>query len=92
MLKKDFEEDDPYALVGQGFPNPEGYDSAAEMARCFVEEFAMLGYPAGFTMTMFKTPMYQGPYGVFRAKGEAYVRDLIQEVYGDLTEGNPNHA
>lgn len=82
MLKKEFEGDDPFALVGQGFPCPDGYDSSGEMARCFVEEFALLGYPAGFVLSIFRNPFYQGPHGVYRAKGEGFVLELIREVYG----------
>lgn len=83
-LHKDFEEDDPYALVGQGFPCPDGYDSIGEMARTFVEEFAMLGHTRQFVMQLFKSPRYQGPHGVLMTRGEAYVQDLIADVYGPL--------
>lgn len=82
MLRKELEPDDPFAFIGQGFPNPEGYDSMGEMARCFIEEFAMLGYPASFVLRIFRNPFYQGPHGVYRARGEGYVLELIREVYG----------
>jgi hypothetical protein len=82
MQRKDFEEDDPFALIGQGFPCPQGYDAMGEMARCFIEELAMMGYPARFVLSIFRRPFYQGPHGVYRAKGEKYILDLIHRVYG----------
>jgi len=85
-LHKDFEEDDPYALVGQGFPCPENYDSMGEMARTFVEEFALLGHSEEFVLRLFRNPRYQGPHGVFIARGEAYVRKLLSQVYGSGEE------
>jgi len=91
MHSKELEADDPYALVGQGFPCPEDLDPAGGMARCFVEEFALLGCPAGVVMDLFRSPFYQGPHAVYRARGEDFVRDLIRDVYGtaDLVEA-PN--
>ena len=82
MLKKDFEEDDPFVLVGKGFPSPEGYDALGTMARCFVEEYAMLGYTEEFVLRMFRNPRFQGPHGAYVAKGEPFVRGLIRDVYG----------
>ncbi|MCC7229651.1 MAG: hypothetical protein IT203_04600 [Fimbriimonadaceae bacterium] len=90
MLKKDFETDDPYALVGQGFPCPPGYDSMGEMARCFIEEFAMIGYSEALILNLFKSPYYQGPHGVFKARGEGYVRDLMAEVFSAVDRSNPH--
>lgn len=87
-LRKDFEEDDPYALVGQGFPCPEGYDSMGEMARTFIEEYALLGHSEAFVLGLFRNPRYQGPHGVLVARGEAYVRGLLSEVYDSTDEVN----
>lgn len=83
-LKKEFESDDPYSLVGQGFPCPPGYDSTGEMARCFIEEFALLGYSGPLILQLFKSPRYQGPHGVYTARGEAYVRGMMAEVFTSL--------
>ena len=41
---KTAEPDDPLELVGMVVPVPPGYDSMAEMGRCFVEEFAFMGW------------------------------------------------
>ncbi len=84
MLKKHFEDDDPYALVGQGFPCPEGFDSVGTMARSFVEEYAMLGFPPKQILRLFANPYYQGPHGVFMARGEGFVHSLITEVFGEF--------
>ena len=87
-LRKDFEEDDPYALVGQGFPCPEGYDSMEEMARTFIEEYALLGHSEEFVFGLFRNPRYQGPHEVLVARGEAYVRGLLSGVYESTDEVN----
>lgn len=86
QLHKEFEDDDPYALVGQGFRCPANYDSIGEMARTFVEEFALIGYSRDLVFQLFKSPRYQGPHGVLVARGESYVRDLLSEVYGESRE------
>ncbi|MCW5943447.1 MAG: hypothetical protein KIS66_14540 [Fimbriimonadaceae bacterium] len=87
MLRKEFEEDDPYALVGQGFPCPDGYDSVGEMARCFVEEYALLGFDPERVLRLFRNPWFRGPNGVYRARGEAFVADLVNEVFGGVEGG-----
>ena len=86
MLEKHFEDDDPYALVGQGFPCPEGFDAISEMARSFVEEYALLGFPPNQIFRLFTNPYYQGPHGVYVARGEAYVHGLVTEVFGKFDE------
>lgn len=82
MLLKQFEQDDPYSLIGHGFPMPEGYDGAGEMARCFVGEYAMMGFSRYRILRLFRSPVYQGPHGVYQLRGEAYVLGLIEEVFG----------
>jgi len=79
-LEKHFEEDDPYAFVGVGFPCPDGFDAMEQMARTFIEEFAMMGFSNRLILELFRNPRYQGPHGVFQARGETYVRNLIEEV------------
>jgi hypothetical protein len=86
VIEKNFEHDDPYALVGQGFPCPAGFDSVGLMARSFVEEYAMIGFGPKHIMRLFKTPYYQGPHGVLAARGENYVQNLIQEVFAGIDD------
>ena len=86
MLEKHFEEDDPYALIGQGFPCPEGFDSVGEMTRCLIEEYALLGFDSNRVLRLFQNPGYQGPHGVYLSRGDSYVRQLVTEVFGCLSE------
>lgn len=86
MTAKSHEADDPYALVGQGFPVPSDYDSVGLMARTFVEEYAMIGFDRERVMRLFRSARYQGPHGVLRLRGEAYVKELLDSVFGSDEE------
>ncbi len=76
--------EDPLELVGVAIPVPEGYDVLGEMARCFVEEFALMGWSADRILRMFKSPSFQGPYRIYQARGEEFVQELIGRVCGEL--------
>ncbi len=79
---KDFEEDDPYELVGVRFPLPEGVDADREVARCFVEEFALMGSSAAEVRRLFTDAHYRGSYDVAQRRGMGFVDELIAEVFG----------
>ncbi|MBI3021350.1 MAG: hypothetical protein HYY90_05895 [Candidatus Omnitrophica bacterium] len=81
MRQKPLEEDDPFELKGVILPAQDG-TSLREMATCFVEEFARDGWSDEQLLAMFRNPFYRGPYLVWRAKGDAYVDAVIQEVRG----------
>jgi hypothetical protein len=81
-LKKEFEADDPYELVAQEVPVPAGYDAPAAMARTFIEEFALMGWPPERIMRLFKSAAFAGTHSVYEERGEAYVQGLIDEVFG----------
>jgi hypothetical protein len=81
-LEKHSEADDPYALVGHGVPVEDGVDAAGDMALCFVEEYAMMGFPRSMVAGIFRNPYYQGPHGVFCLRGEEFVTRILDEVYG----------
>lgn len=78
---KAFEEDDPYELVAVEVPSPPGYDGPAEMARCFVEEFALIGFPPDRILRLFSSRAFAGSHAVYEERGEAFVRGLIDEVF-----------
>lgn len=80
-IEKRFEEDDPYAFVGIGFPCPDDYDAAEQMARTFIEEYAMMGFSRERILALFRGRQFQGPNAVYRSRGEDYVRSLIEEVF-----------
>jgi hypothetical protein len=82
MAEKEFELDDPYAFVAQRFPVPPGVDQDAVMARCIVEEYALMAMPPDKALRMFTSPYFTGTHAIYRRRGEAFVRDIIRSVYG----------
>jgi hypothetical protein len=79
-MTKPFEPDDPLEPVALAMPAVEGYDHLTAMARCFIEEYRMMGWDARRILALFRNPFFRGPHAVYQAKGEAYVRDLIDDV------------
>ena len=76
---KQAEAADPLDLVGRRVP---GGDIDV-LARCFIEEFAAMGYGCDQILELFRQPQYIALHPAYRAKGEAAIRDLIQEVLAD---------
>lgn len=80
LLKKP-EPDDPMEIMGVEVSGPavgEG-EGLEAMGRAFIEEFLMAGWGPDRLMAMFQNAAYQGPHLVYRHKGEAFVRNLIEE-------------
>jgi len=77
---KEPEPDDPLELTGVVLPAPDD-TSLKEMALCFIEEFLRDGWTDEKLKAMFRNPFYRGPYLAWKAKGDAYVEDLIREVH-----------
>lgn len=78
---KELEDDDPYELVAVRLAGPPGYDGPAEMARTFIEEFALMGWPPERIMRLFKRPHFAGSYAVYEERGEAFIQELMDEVF-----------
>ena len=88
MADKGFEREDPMELVGMVMPGEEGQLEA--MAECIVDEYVRLGFDQRRLMTLFRSPLFLATHRVYRAKGEAYVRQLIEKTllkWGALTPG-----
>jgi hypothetical protein len=79
---KGFESDDPYELVGVRYPVPPGVDADRELARCFVEEFALMGWPRRRVRGLFDLPRYEGAHDVLRRRGPALIDEIVAEVFG----------
>ena len=79
--EKDLEEDDPYELVAVQVAAPAGYDGPGEMARCFIEEFALMGWPPARILRLFQSKAFAGTHSVYEERGEPFVRGLIDEVF-----------
>jgi hypothetical protein len=72
------ESDDPLELVGMVMPGEPGQLEA--MAECLVEEYVRLGWDARRLMTLFVNPLFMATHRIYRQKGEAYVRELIDRM------------
>lgn len=75
MPKDEFVAEDPMELVGMVMPGGPGMLEA--MAEALVEEYVLLGWDATRLMTLFVNPLFVATHRIYRQKGEAYVRELI---------------
>jgi len=72
---KEPESDDPMELVMSCIP---GGDPVV-MARCIIEEYALMGMDEDEILELFRQPIYQ-THGLYRERGEPWVRELIQSA------------
>lgn len=79
MPKDEFDFEDPFELNGMAFVTEE--DTTQTMAECFVEEFMRMGFNAKQVLALFKNPQYLGPNLALEKHGEAWVRDLIADIF-----------
>jgi len=87
VADKQFEQEDPFEMVGVVLPELMDDAALTEMACCFVEELARMGYGREKLMRVFRDPFYKGPHAVYRSKGEEFVRALVEQVPALQTEG-----
>jgi len=83
MPKDEFAAEDPMELVGMVLPGDPGQLEA--MAEAIVEEYVRMGWEAERLMTLFCNPMFLATHRIYRQKGEAYVRELIQAICSKWT-------
>lgn len=77
-IKKEYEPDDPFEMVEQGFKaTPQEYDY---MATCIIEEYALMGFNKDMIISIFRSPWYQLPHSIYKVKGEEYVLSRINEL------------
>lgn len=79
---KAFERDDPLTLISQVFPVESEVEADRDMARCFVEEYALMGFTAVEIGHLFEAPVYAAPHAILRRRGDAFIRDIIHGVFG----------
>ncbi len=79
---KDFEADDPFALVGVEYPVASDRAADEATARVFIEEYAMAGWSAERVRALFTSSQFSGPNGILNRRGAAFVDGLLGEVYG----------
>lgn len=70
---------DPMTLHGVGVETSD--DSAMrEMAECFIDEYARLGFDANRILHMFNTRGYAGPFMAAQILGKQHIRELVDMV------------
>ncbi|MCB9719799.1 MAG: hypothetical protein H6756_02905 [Candidatus Omnitrophica bacterium] len=79
MARKESEKDDPLEMIGIQLPN-QTEEQLRDMALCFAEEFVREGWSVDRLFKMFKNPFYQGPYMVWKQKGDEYVKSVIDDA------------
>lgn len=73
---KQAEPTDPMDLVGTVVPGGD----VLYLARCFIEEFAAMGYDGERILGLFRDPQYVAVHPVLCSIGEEGVRELIEQV------------
>ncbi len=82
MAEKDVESDDPFEFVAVRFPMERGVDADEVMARCFIEEYALIGTPRGKMLALFESEFFAGTHAILVRRGEAFVQRIIDDVFG----------
>jgi hypothetical protein len=82
MAEKEFEADDPYEFVAMRYTAEDGTDPDEAMARCFIEEYALLGMPRDRIMRMFASPHFAGTHAILQRRGAEFVHAIADHVYG----------
>ncbi len=77
------------ALVGVGLERGPDDQALTEMAWCFVEEYARIGWSGDRILSLFRNPFYRGPHRILSLKGDEFVRDLIEKVIGIRPQAQP---
>jgi hypothetical protein len=73
---------DPMTLHGVLMDDgePPSVDAVLDMAECFVEEFARMGFDANRILHLFDTKGYAGPAMAAEILGKKRVRELVDTV------------
>ena len=82
MAEKEFEADDPYEFVAMRYTAEPGTDPDEVMARCFIEEYALLGMPRDRIMRMFQSSAFQGTHSILDRRGGEFIRAIADGIYG----------
>lgn len=83
-VHKDVEPEDPMEIVGVVLERPIDRRGLDDMARTFVEEYALMAWPAKRILGLFRHPFYGGAHDAYEALGEARIVELIEETLGPV--------
>ena len=89
---KKHESEDPLELVGVQMKEGPDEQALEEMALCFIEEYARMGWDGDRILKLFRNQFYRGPNQVLRAKGEEFIRDRIEKITGVKASPTLSHG
>jgi hypothetical protein len=72
--------EDPLEIVGVVLDRPIDRRGLNDMARTFVEEYALMGWPAKRILTLFRQPFYGGAHDAYEVLGEERIVELIEQT------------
>jgi hypothetical protein len=81
---KDPDAEDPLEIVGVVLDRPMDADAIDAMARAFVEEYVLLGWPPERILAMFRRPFYGGAHDAYERLGEPRILTLIEQTVGPV--------
>ena len=90
LPEKELEGSDPYEVTAARYPVDDPLEADRDMARCFIEEYALMGFTPGHVLRLFREPIYTGTHDVYRRRGEAFVVELIEGVFGSPLQAPPS--
>lgn len=82
MALKEFDHDDPMELVGHSYPVESQVEHDRAAARTFIEEFALMGWPAARIRELFESAEYTACHDILDRRGTEFVDALIHGVFG----------
>jgi hypothetical protein len=80
---KVFEPDDPLTFTAVGYRVEDQVEADRVMARCFIEEFALMGWPAERVRGLFRSGSFTGTHGILERQGETFVDALVAETFDE---------
>lgn len=86
---KSLEPDDPFEFTAVPYPVTDEVEADREMARCFIEEFALMGWSADRVRRLFGSEFFVGTHGIIERRGQLFVDELVAETFGGMTGDRP---
>ena len=84
---KSYEPDDPFTFAAVRYPVEDQEEADRAMARCFIEEFALMGWSSDRVRRLFRSGFFAGTHGIFERRGEAFVDALVADTFGESLGG-----
>jgi hypothetical protein len=76
--------EDPMEIVGVVLDRSIDRQSLDDMARTFVEEYTLMGWPPKRILSVFRQPFFGGAHDAYEALGEERILELLAETTGPM--------